>query len=249
MNQLTAIVTGASSGIGAATVRRLRQEGFRVFAVARRADRLEALAAETGAIALVADITDDASVASLVTQLEKAGGSFEILVNNAGGAFGMSAALEDDIANWQKMYDINVIGTLRVTQALLPMLKASGRGDIVNITSQAAYNVYPGGVGYNAAKFAERVFTQGIREELLGERIRVIEIAPGAVETEEFSMNRLGGDQERVAKIYQGYDPLQAEDIADAISWSVTRPHHVNIDSIRIMPRAQFSAQKIARES
>ena len=248
MSALTAVVTGASSGIGAATVRRLRSEGFRVFAVARRADRLAALAEETGAIPVVADLTDEASVAELIEAIDVAGGSVEVLVNNAGGAFGLGPALEDDLSNWQKMFEVNVLATVRLTQKLLPKLRASERGDIVNITSQAAYNVYPGGVGYNAAKFAERVFTQGIREELLGEPIRVIEIAPGAVATEEFSLNRFGGDRARAEKVYEGYQPLLAEDIADAIAWSITRPHHVNIDSIRIMPRAQF-AQKIARNT
>lgn len=170
MSEITAVVTGASSGIGAATVRRFRAEGFRVFGVARRADRLAELADETGAIPLTADLTDEGSVEALIDEITAAGGTVEILVNNAGGAFGLGPALSEDIANWQKMFEVNVLATLRLTQKLLPKLRESGRGDIVNITSQAAYNVYAGGVGYNAAKFAERVFSQGIREELLGSR-------------------------------------------------------------------------------
>jgi NADP-dependent 3-hydroxy acid dehydrogenase YdfG len=243
---LRAVVTGASSGIGAATVRRLRAEGWDVVAVARRADRLEALAAETGAEPFVADLTSDDDVARLAAHVEATGG-LTSLVNNAGGALGLDPVAEADVDGWRRMYEVNVLGTLRVTKALLPLLKASGRGDVLVVTSTAAIGPYEGGAGYTGAKHAERMLTTTLRLELIGEPVRVIDIAPGAVATEEFSLVRFGGDAERAAKVYEGYQPLLAEDIADVIAFALTRPHHVNIDTLVVRPRAQVSNTQTAR--
>ena len=244
---LRAVVTGASSGIGAATVRQLREAGWDVVAVARRAERLEALAAETGAIPVVADVTADDDVARLVEEV-RAGGAVHALVNNAGGAIGMDPVATGSVADWRAMYEVNVLGTLRVTQGLLPDLRDSGRGDVVVVTSTAAHGAYPGGGGYVAAKHAERGIAATLRLELMGEPVRVIEIAPGMVHTEEFSLNRFGGDAARAEAVYAGVDgPLIADDIADAIVWCLTRPHHVNIDSMVIRPRAQVSNTQVAR--
>ncbi|WP_456846488.1 SDR family oxidoreductase [Cellulomonas sp. P5_C6] len=241
-----ALVTGASSGIGAATVRRLRAEGWDVVATARRADRLAALAQETGAQTVVADVTDDADVARLAEQVA-AGGPLDALVNNAGGAFGLDPVESADLEHWRQMYELNVIGTLRVTQALLPQLREGDGGDIVVVTSTAAHGTYEGGAGYVGAKHAERMLATTLRWEILGEPIRIIEIAPGAVATEEFSMVRFDGDSERAAAVYAGYEPLVADDIADAIAWSLSRPAHVNIDLLVVRPRAQASNNKIVR--
>ena len=244
---LRAVVTGASSGIGAATVRLLRAAGWDVVAVARRADRLGALAEETGAVPVVADVTSDDDVARLAEQV-RSGGAVHALVNNAGGAVGMDPVAVGSIEDWRAMYEVNVLGTLRVTQALLGDLRDSGRGDVVVVTSTAAHGTYPGGGGYVAAKHAERGIAATLRLELLGEPIRVIEIAPGMVHTEEFSLNRFGGDRARADAVYAGVDgPLVAEDVADAIVWCLTRPHHVNIDSLVIRPRAQVSNTQVAR--
>ncbi|WP_456825552.1 SDR family oxidoreductase [Cellulomonas sp. P5_E12] len=241
-----ALVTGASSGIGAATVRRLRAEGWDVVATARRADRLQALADETGADIVVADVTDDADVARLAAHVA-AGGPLDALVNNAGGAFGLDPVESSDLEHWRQMYELNVLGTLRVTQALLPQLRDGDGGDIVVVTSTAAHGTYEGGAGYVGAKHAERMLATTLRWEILGEPIRIIEIAPGAVATEEFSMVRFDGDSERAAAVYAGYEPLVADDIADAIAWSLSRPAHVNIDLLVVRPRAQASNNKIAR--
>ena len=241
-----ALVTGASSGIGAATVRRLRAEGYEVVATARRADRLEALAQETGADVFVADVTEDDDVARLASYVAQ-GGPLDALVNNAGGAFGLDPVESSDLEHWRQMYELNVIGTLRVTQALLPQLRDGDGGDIVVVTSTAAHGTYEGGAGYVGAKHAERMLATTLRWEILGEPIRIIEIAPGAVATEEFSMVRFDGDSERAAAVYAGYEPLVADDIADAIAWSLSRPAHVNIDLLVVRPRAQASNNKIAR--
>lgn len=243
---LRAVVTGASSGIGAATVRRLRAEGWDVIAVARRADRLEALAAETGCTAVPTDVTSDADVAALVARVEAAGG-LTTLVNVAGGALGLDPVESGDLADWQRMYDVNVLGTLRVTKALLPLVEASGRGDLLFVTSTAATGVYPGGAGYAAAKHAEHAMAATLRLELAGRPVRVIDVQPGAVATEEFSLVRFGGDAERAAKVYEGYTPLTAEDVADTMVFALTRPHHVNLDTIVMRPVAQVSNTQIAR--
>jgi NADP-dependent 3-hydroxy acid dehydrogenase YdfG len=241
-----AVVTGASSGIGAATVRRLRADGWDVVATARRADRLQALADETGAEVVVADVTVDADVARLAAYVEETGG-LDSLVNNAGGALGLEPVEASDVDQWRTMYDLNVLGTLRVTQALLPLLRARGGGDVVVVTSTAAYGAYEGGAGYTGVKHAERMLATTLRWEIVGEPIRVIEIAPGNVATEEFALVRFGGDAERAAAVYAGYQPLVADDIADAIVWTLTRPAHVNVDSLVVRPRAQAHNTKTAR--
>jgi len=248
----TAVVTGASSGIGAATARRLVAEGFHVVAAARRRDRLDKLAAEVGlaqdggpGIApVVLDVTSQESVDALAAGLARC----DVLVNNAGGALGMDPVAEGDVADWQWMYDVNVLGSLRVTRALLPKLIASGDGVLVMLTSTAAFVTYEGGGGYTAAKHAQSAMAETLRLELCGEPVRVVEIAPGMVKTEEFSLNRFGGDAERAEKVYAGVpDPLSADDIADAIAWCVTRPAHVNIDRLVIRPRAQAAQHKVHR--
>jgi NADP-dependent 3-hydroxy acid dehydrogenase YdfG len=240
-----AVVTGASSGIGAATVRRLTAEGFEVVAAARRADRLEALADETGCAAVRLDVTDSAAVDQLAADLE----GCRVLVNNAGGAFGLDPIASASEADWQRMYDVNVLGTLRMTRALLPKLVASGDGVIVNLTSTAAYTPYEGGAGYVAAKHAERALSETLRLELCGQPVRVTEVAPGMVQTDEFSLVRFGGDAARAEAVYAGVPgPLSADDVADCIAWAVTRPWNVNIDSIVVRPRAQAAQHKVYRE-
>lgn len=242
----TAVVTGASSGIGAATVRALAAAGWRVVAVARRADRLAALAAQTGATPVVADITSDDDVARLADAVAAAG-PLHALVNNAGGALGLDPVETGDLEQWRRMYELNVLGTLRVTQALLGQLRAAGGGDVLTVTSTAAHGAYEGGAGYTGVKHAERMLVTTLRWELVGEPIRVIEIAPGNVATEEFSLVRFDGDADRAGAVYQGYQPLVAEDIADAIVWALTRPAHVNVDLMVVRPRAQAHNTKIAR--
>ncbi|GIH75986.1 SDR family oxidoreductase [Planobispora longispora] len=241
----TAVVTGASSGIGEATARRLAAEGFDVIAAARRRDRLDELAAEVPGIRpVILDVTSQESVEELASGLDRC----DVLVNNAGGAIGLEPVATGKVADWQRMYDVNVLGSLRVTQALLPRLIASGDGVLVMLTSVAGLVSYEGGGGYNAAKHAQTSMTEVLRLELCGEPVRIVEIAPGMVHTEEFSLNRFRGDADRAAKIYQGVpDPLSADDVADAISWCVTRPAHVNIDRLVIRPRAQAAQHKIHR--
>jgi NADP-dependent 3-hydroxy acid dehydrogenase YdfG len=240
------LVTGASSGIGEATARRLAAEGWSVLATARRQDRLAALAAETGIEVMTCDVTSDADVDRVVAHLAFTGG-LDAVVNNAGGAFGLEPIAETDADLWRAMYEVNVLGTLRVTQRVLPMLREGG-GDVVVLTSTAAYAAYPGGAGYTGVKHAERMIAETLRWELVGEPVRVIQIAPGAVET-EFSQVRFAGDAERAAAVYAGYTPLTADDIADAVAWSLSRPSHVNIDEIVIRPRAQANNTTIARSS
>lgn len=241
-----ALVTGASSGIGAATVRRLRADGWDVVATARRADRLTALAQETGADAFAADVTSDADVAALLAHVAATGG-LDVVVNNAGGALGLDTVEDADLDGWRTMYELNVLGTLRVTKAVLPLLRASGAGDVLVVTSTAAHGAYPGGAGYTGVKHAERLLATTLRWELVGEPVRVIEIAPGNVATEEFSLVRFDGDAERAAKVYEGYQPLVADDVADTIAWSLSRPAHVNVDLLVVRPRAQANNTTIAR--
>ncbi|OLB74397.1 MAG: oxidoreductase [Actinobacteria bacterium 13_2_20CM_2_71_6] len=248
-----ALITGASSGIGAATARRLATEGFHVIAAARRADRLDALVKEitTGggrATAVTADVTRPADVAELVATVDALGGELTLLVNNAGGARGADPIETADIDDWQWMYDVNVLGTLRVTQALLPPLERSGAGTVVVLSSTAGLIVYEGGGGYAAAKHAQTALAETLRLELCGRPIRAVEIDPGMVRTEEFALNRLGGDADKAAKIYEGVaEPLTAEDIADCIAWCATRPHHVNIDRLVVRPLAQAAQHKVHR--
>jgi NADP-dependent 3-hydroxy acid dehydrogenase YdfG len=240
-----AVVTGASSGIGAATVRRLVAEGFDVVAAARRLDRLQDLAAETRCTPVMVDITDQSSVDALRASLS----TCRVLVNNAGGAFGLTPIAGADDDDWRRMYDVNVLGTMRMTRALLPLLIDSGDGVVVNVTSTAAHAVYEGGAGYNAAKYGERALTEALRLELCGQPVRVIDVAPGMVKTEEFSLVRFDGDQERADAVYAGVPGvLVADDIADCITWTVTRPAHVNIDLMVVRPRAQAAQHKVHRE-
>jgi NADP-dependent 3-hydroxy acid dehydrogenase YdfG len=251
MAERRAVVTGASSGIGAATVRLLRQHGWDVVGVARRADRLEALAAETGADVFVADVTNQADVDALRVYLEGLG-PIHALVNNAGGAYGLASVEDSDPADWIRMYDVNVIGTKRVTSALLPLLRAGvtpgGSASILMITSIAAHVAYEGGSGYNAAKFAQHALTAVLRLELAGEPIRVIEVAPGMVKTEEFSLVRFGGDESKAASVYENVpDPLYAEDIAEAIAHALELPPFVNLDLVTIKPVAQAAPHKVIR--
>ena len=244
----TAVVTGASSGIGAATARALAAAGFHVVCAARRTDRIAALAEEIGGTAVTCDVTDRASVAALAEAVDRREGGCHVLVNNAGGAIGVDPVEAADPDHWRAMYDVNVIGVLHVTQALLPALRASGDGIVVNVGSTAGRVAYEGGGGYTAAKHALRVVTETLRLELNGEPIRVSEVAPGMVRTEEFSLNRFGGDEERAAAVYAGVDqPLLAEDVADAIAWVATRPSHVDVDELVIKPRAQAAAHKVHR--
>jgi NADP-dependent 3-hydroxy acid dehydrogenase YdfG len=251
MVQNIAVVTGASSGIGAATARRLAAEGFHVVAAARRAERLAELVKEIGpnATAITCDVTSDESVAELAAHVAGLDGALTLLVNNAGGARGMDPVASGQVADWQWMYDVNVLGTLRMTQALLPALEASGAGTIVAVGSTAAFTVYEGGGGYTAAKHAQTALVGTLRLEIAGKPVRVVEIDPGMVRTDEFSLNRLG-DQSKADAIYAGVkQPLVADDIADCIAFVATRPHHVNIDQLVVRPLAQAAQYKVVRET
>ena len=241
-----AIVTGASSGIGAATARALADSGFDVIACARRVDRLDALAAENSAItAHQLDITDQKSVDQLVSDL--ADRNVSVLINCAGGAFDAASVLDSDPAVWSKTYDLNVVGTVRMVKAFTPAMQKNGRGHIVIISSTAGHVAYENGGSYVAAKHAETSLARTLRLELNGLPIRVTEIAPGMVKTEEFSTIRFG-DADRAAKVYEGVDaPLLAEDVAEAIRWSVTLPEHYNVDSLVIRPVAQAANHKVHR--
>ncbi|MBO9578853.1 MAG: SDR family NAD(P)-dependent oxidoreductase [Microbacteriaceae bacterium] len=250
-----AVVTGASSGIGEAAVRRFRAAGWEVLAVARRTDRLEALAAETGAEVLTVDVTSEADVERLATRVRELGGA-HVLVNNAGGAFGMASFEASSVDDWRRMYEVNVIGLKLVTSALLPILRASvapspevevvDAATIVNITSVAAYTPYENGSGYNAAKFAARAITGVLRLELSGEPIRVVEVAPGMVQT-EFSLVRFEGDAARAAAVYEGVHELSADDVAREILHACELPPHIDLDLITVKPVAQSAQYKIHR--
>ncbi|MGW7359729.1 SDR family NAD(P)-dependent oxidoreductase [Streptomyces sp. NPDC054802] len=245
-----AVVTGASSGIGAATGRQLAAAGHHVVLAARRKDRIEALAAELTAAghratAYALDVTDRAAVDSFAASLDRC----DVLVNNAGGALGADPVATGDPADWRRMYEVNVIGTLHVTQALLPALTASGDGTVVILSSTAGLSTYEGGGGYVAAKHGEHVLAETLRLEIVGTPVRVIEVAPGMVKTDEFATTRFRGDTDRAAKVYAGVaEPLTADDVADTITWAVTRPPHVNIDLLVVRPRAQASNSKVHRD-
>ncbi|WP_150253921.1 SDR family NAD(P)-dependent oxidoreductase [Nocardiopsis deserti] len=245
----TAVVTGASSGIGAATARGLAEEGYDVVLVARRADRIEALAKELAAEgrsarAHVLDVTDGAAVDAFADSLA----SCEVLVNNAGGAVGTETVAEAAPADWRAMYEVNVIGVLNMTQALLPKLIASGDGTVLVVSSTAGHVAYEGGGGYVAAKHGAHSLAATLRLELCGEPVRVLEVAPGMVRTEEFALNRMRGDSGAADAVYAGVpDPLTAGDVADTIVWAVTRPPHVNIDLLVVRPRAQAAQHKVHR--
>lgn len=240
-----AVVTGASSGIGAATARALAAEGYAVVCAARRTDRIEALAAEIGGRAIACDVTDQAAVDALA---EAVGGRVDLLVNNAGGALGQAPLADTDLGQWETMYATNVLGAARVTKGLLPALTAA-EGQVVFVTSTAAEAAYEGGGGYCGAKAAERSMVQALRLEIVDRPVRVAEVAPGMVRTDEFALVRFGGDRVRADKIYEGVaEPLVAEDIADCITWIATRPAHVNIDRMVVRPRAQAANHKVHRE-
>jgi NADP-dependent 3-hydroxy acid dehydrogenase YdfG len=245
MTRGIAVVTGASSGIGAATARRLAAEGFDVVAAARRRERLDALAAEIpGLRAVTLDVTSPESVADLAASLD----DVAVLVNNAGGAIGVEPIERADPADWLAMYETNVLGVLRVTQALLPALEHGAGGHVVVTGSIAGHLVYEGGAGYTAAKHGAAAFVETLRLELNARPIRVTEIAPGMVHTEGFSLVRLRGDQAAADRVYAGVEyPLTADDIADCIAFAVTRPAHVNIDLLVVKPLAQAAPHKIAR--
>ncbi|MEU0469861.1 MULTISPECIES: SDR family oxidoreductase [unclassified Amycolatopsis] len=239
----TAVITGASAGIGEATARALAEAGFHVVLGARRLDRLEKLAAELSGTAHVLDVTDPGSVAAFVQRVPDC----HVLVNNAGGARGLERVEEADEDHWRWMWEVNVLGTLRMTKALLPKLIASGDGHVVTVTSIAGHEVYDGGSGYTSAKHAQSALHRTLRSEHLGDPVRITEIVPGMVET-DFSANRFDGDTERAAKVYQGLTPLTAEDVADVIAFAVTRPSHVNLDTIVMKPRAQLNGSRAHRE-
>ncbi|MEU0926073.1 SDR family NAD(P)-dependent oxidoreductase [Streptomyces malaysiensis] len=250
MTTRTAVITGASSGIGAATARRLAAAGFRVVLAARRKERVDALAAELTeagheAEAYILDVTDRAAVESFAAGLDRC----DVLVNNAGGAVGAETVAAADPADWRAMYEVNVVGVVQVTQALLPALIASGDGTIVVMSSTAGHVAYEGGGGYVAAKHGAHAVAATLRLELCGEPVRVIEIAPGMVKTDEFAVNRYRGDEAQAAAVYEGVaEPLTADDVADTVEWAVTRPSHVNIDMMVIRPRAQAAQHKVHRE-
>jgi NADP-dependent 3-hydroxy acid dehydrogenase YdfG len=245
METRTAVVTGASSGIGAATARHLSAAGFHVFCAARREDRVSALAEQIGGTAVRCDVTSPEDVQALA---DRVGPRLDVLVNNAGGAFGSGPVAQADADEWRRMYEVNVIGLMQVTRALLPALVASGAGVILNVGSTAGRIAYEGGAGYTAAKHGTQVVTETLRLELWDQPVRVCEIAPGMVRTDEFALVRFDGDQEKADAIYAGVaEPLTADDIADAITWMVTRPAHVNVDELVIRPRAQAAQHKVHR--
>ena len=242
-----AVVTGASSGIGAATAKLLAANGYHVIAAARRLDRLEALAASNPNIeARQLDVTDQESVDALAKYLT--GKPLTVVVSNAGGSFDGASIMDSDIDSRSKTFDVNVLGSVRVIKALTPHLRASGRGIIVILTSTAGHITYETGGSYTAAKHAEKALVQTLRLELNGEPIRVTEIAPGMVKTDEFALNRFAGDTAKAAKIYEGVsEPLTAEDVAEAIRWSIMLPDHFNVDSMTIRPLAQAAQHKVHR--
>jgi len=248
--QPVAVVTGASSGIGAATAAQLANAGFHVILAARRAGRLDEATARAraqggSAQAQILDVTDVAAVGAFAQSLDRC----DVLVNNAGGALGMEDVSDADPADWRTMYETNVLGSLNLTKALLPRLIASGDGTIVMLTSTAGFITYEGGGGYAAAKHAQHAMAATLRLELCGEPVRVIEIAPGMVRTDEFALNRFRGDADKAAAVYRGVrEPLTADDIAEAITWTVTRPGHFNVDLMVLRPRAQAAQHKVYRE-
>ncbi|MEG9248495.1 SDR family oxidoreductase [Arthrobacter sp. Soc17.1.1.1] len=244
---LRVIVTGASSGIGAATVRALRRDGWDVVAAARRLDRLTALAEETGATPMTLDVTDQASVDAFAAEVTAAG-PVHALVNNAGGAFGADRVADAVTADWEWMYNVNVLGSMRMTRALLPALRDGGQGSVLFLTSTAALAAYEGGAGYCGVKAAQESMARSLRLEEAEHNIRVIEVSPGMVHTEEFSLNRLGGDQGAADRVYEGVDfPLTADDVASAVAFTLNAPHHMNIDQLVLRPLAQAANHKVLR--
>ena len=243
MTKRVAVVTGASSGIGEASVRALAAAGFATVAAARRVDRCEQLAAEVGGRALALDVTDDASVAAFATAV----GDVDVVVHSAGGALGLDRVEDADVEGWRWMYDVNVLGVVRVTNALLPGIRRGGNGHLILLGSTAGFEVYPGGGGYTAVKHGVNALARTLRLELNGEPIRITEVAPGMVET-PFSTVRFAGDVERAAAVYRGVTPLNAQDIAEIVAFAATRPAHVDVDKIVVRPVAQASAYLVHRE-
>lgn len=235
-NKKIAVITGGSSGIGAAAAEALAGDGYHVVVAARRPDRIREVAERTGGTAVELDVTSDESVAAFAAEVGKLG-RVDVLVNNAGGAHGLDTLREADLADWQVMYDTNVLGVVRVTRALLPLVDAA-EGLVINIGSMAAFNAYPGGSGYNAAKFGLRALTRAFRMEEVDKPIRITEIDPGRVVT-DFSLVRFKGDAEKADAVYADKLNLTAEDVAEAIRWVASLPKHVNIDTMNIMPRDQ----------
>jgi NADP-dependent 3-hydroxy acid dehydrogenase YdfG len=242
VDRKVAVVTGASAGIGEATARTLAAQAFHVVCVARREAPIKDLAAEIDGSAVVCDVTDDGAVAALADGLDRV----DVLVNNAGGARGLEPVLEADIDNWRWMWEVNVLGTLRVTRALIPKLIDSGDGLIVTVTSLAGLETYDNASGYTSAKHAQGALHRTLRGELLGKPVRLTDIAPGMVKT-DFSLNRFKGDQERADAVYKGLTPLVADDVAEVIGFVASRPSHVNLDQIVIKPRDQASATRYNR--
>ncbi|WP_298176682.1 SDR family NAD(P)-dependent oxidoreductase [Saccharomonospora sp.] len=243
MSTRTAVITGASAGIGAATARALAAAGFHVVLGARRLEKLQPLAEELSGTAHRLDVTDAESVTSFAERIPEC----HVLVNNAGGARGLDRVEHADEERWRWMWEANVLGTLRVTKALLPKLLASGDGHVITVTSIAGHETYDGGAGYTSAKHAQSALHRTLRSEHLGDPLRLTEIIPGMVET-DFSINRFEGDTERAAKVYEGLTPLTAEDVAEVIAFAATRPSHVNLDQIVLKPRAQYSGSRVHRE-
>jgi NADP-dependent 3-hydroxy acid dehydrogenase YdfG len=241
-NRRVAVVTGASAGIGEATAKTLAAQGFHVICVARREAPIQALAAEIDGTAIVADVTDPEAVAAMAGRLDRV----DVLVNNAGGARGLEPVATADVEHWRWMWESNVLGTLQVTRALLPKLIASGDGLIVTVTSIAAVEIYDNGAGYTTAKHAQGVLHRTLRSELLGQPVRLSEVAPGMVKT-DFSLNRFEGDAERADAVYRGVTPLVAEDIAEVIGFVASRPPHVDLDLIVVRPRDQVSGASGSR--
>ncbi|EHR59274.1 SDR family NAD(P)-dependent oxidoreductase [Saccharomonospora cyanea] len=242
MNTRTAVITGASAGIGEACARALAAAGFHVVLGARRLDKLRPLAEELSGTAHALDVTDAESVTSFAARIPEC----HVLVNNAGGAKGLDRVEHADEEHWRWMWQTNVLGTLRVTKALLPKLLASGDGHIITVTSIAGHEVYDGGAGYTSAKHAQSALHRTLRSEHLGDPLRLTEIVPGMVET-DFSVNRFEGDTERAAKVYEGLTPLTAEDVAEVVAFAATRPPHVNLDQIVLKPTAQYSGSRVHR--
>ncbi len=243
MSAKVAVITGASSGIGEAVAKRLAAEGFELVLGARRLERLQAVAKPIGARALPLDVTDTASVAAFAAGVDHC----SLLVNNAGGALGLDPVAEADEEQWRWMYEANVLGVMRMTRALLPAIETSGDGHVMLVGSIAGVEVYPGGGGYTAAKHGASAVARTLRLELVGKPVRVTEVAPGLVDT-EFSTVRFGGDAERAARVYEGMQPLSADDVADVVAFAATRPPHVNLDYVTIKPRAQATATLVHRE-
>lgn len=252
--QPAALVTGATSGIGRATAMKLVFDGWKVFAAGRRMKNLQSLARDcerlTGRLISVAtDVTDDASVQALYNSIEAQGG-VDTILNIAGGAMGAEPIAEADVADWKWMIETNVLGSLRVIRTFLPMLRSHGEGTILNLTSTAGIVTYEGGAGYNAAKFGQHALTGALRLEEAEHNIRVIEVLPGLVKTDEFALNRMRGDVDKAADVYAGVDkPLTAEDVADVCAYAVNLPHHINLDEIVMRPVKQAAQHKLIRDA